>query len=366
MKIRAYRTIIRTGESVWRGVIAEYKEFIDLRGDKVVTLLEGGTPLIPSRALTELLREWSFKGEVYFKHEGFNPTSSFKDRGMTVAVSKALEDEARAIICASTGNTSASAAAYGARAGIPVFIVVPKGTVALGKLCQAMGHGARIVMINGTFDIALKVVREIAPKHGMVIVNSINPWRVEGQKTASFEICDILGRAPDYHILPVGNAANIAAYWKGYVEYREVGKISNLPKMMGFQAEGAAPIVRGHPIEKPQTIASAIRIGNPANWEKAVRARDESGGIIDMVSDREIIEAYRFMGTKEGIFCEPASSASVAGLIKSVKNKIVREGIVVCTLTGHGLKDPDSALRYGSQPEEVPADHEEVEKVLNI
>ena len=329
----------------WEGVIKRYKDFIDISPEeKIITLFEGNTPLIPSVALVKELREMGFRGEIYFKHEGLNPTSSFKDRGMTVAVTKALSSGARAIICASTGNTSASAAAYGARAGLPVFVLVPEKDVALGKLCQAIAHGANIIKVKGNFDVALELVKKIAEDFGLFVVNSINPWRIEGQKTAAFEVCDQLGDAPDYHFIPVGNAANIWAYWVGYKQYKEKGLTTKLPKMFGFQAEGSAPIVRGHPVENPQTVASAIRIGNPANWRKAEKARDESGGTIDMVSDEEILKAYRFLGSREGIFCEPASCAGVAGLVKMVKKGVIKDGTVVCTITGHGLKDPDTAL----------------------
>ena len=350
----------------WGGVIQEYRDFLDVKSSKIVTLLEGNTPLIPSVALVKELSEMGFCGDIFFKHEGLNPTSSFKDRGMTVAVTKAYENKKRSIICASTGNTSASASAYGARIGLPTYVIVPAETIALGKLCQAMSHGAYAIKIRGSFDTALRLAEELAEMYNMEIVNSINPWRLEGQKTAAFEICDVLQDAPDYHFLPVGNAANIFAYWKGYKEYKWAKKITNLPKMMGFQAEGASPIVKGHPIENPQTIASAIRIGNPANWKKAELARDESGGVVDAVSDEEIIKAYRFMGAKEGVFCEPASAAGVAGLIRYVRMGYVKKGTVVCTITGHGLKDPDSALKFGREPKTVDANIDEIKKVIQL
>jgi threonine synthase len=336
----------------WRGIIHEYRNLISVEGEKIniepVTLLEGNTPLIESVHLVKELREMGFSGKIYFKHEGLNPTSSFKDRGMTVAITRAKEVGARATICASTGNTSASAAAYSARANLPAFVVVPEKNVATGKIVQAVAYGARIIRIKGNFDDALSLVRKISDDFGLFIVNSINPWRIEGQKTAAFEICDVLGFAPDYHFLPVGNAGNIYAYWLGYKQYKELGKIDQIPRMFGFQAEGAAPIVRGHPIENPETIASAIRIGNPANWQKAELAVKESDGLIDMVSDEEIISVYRFMGEKEGIFCEPAPCAGIAGLIKMVKNKKIKmkDQVIVCTITGHGLKDPEAALNF--------------------
>jgi threonine synthase len=336
----------------WCGIIHEYGDFISVEGEKIniepVTLLEGNTPLIESVCLVKELKDMGFSGKIYFKYEGLNPTSSFKDRGMTVAITRAKQIGARATICASTGNTSASAAAYSARANLPVFVVVPEKNVATGKIVQAVAYGARIIRIKGNFDDALKLVRKISDDFGLFIVNSINPWRIEGQKTAAFEVCDALGFAPDYHFLPVGNAGNIYAYWLGYKQYKAIGRINETPKMFGFQAEGAAPIVRGYPIENPETIASAIRIGNPANWEKAELAVKESDGLIDMVSDEEIISVYRFMGEKEGIFCEPAPCAGIAGLIKMVKNKRIKmkDIVVVCTLTGHGLKDPEAALNF--------------------
>jgi threonine synthase len=343
----------------WRGIVHRYYDFISVGSEKLksepVTLFEGNTPFIESLSLVRELREsFGFRGKIYFKHEGLNPTGSFKDRGMTVAVTRAIDKGVKALICASTGNTSASAAAYGARAGLPVFVVVPEKGIAMGKLVQAISHGARIIKVKGNFDDALELVKKVADDFGLFIVNSINPWRIEGQKTAAFEVCDALGRAPDYHFIPVGNAANIYAYWLGYKQYKDCGKIENLPRMCGFQAEGASPIVKGHPIKEPQTIASAIRIGNPANWKKAELARDESGGLIDTVTDDEIIRAYRFMGEKEGIFCEPSSCAAVAGLVKVVKNKKLRgDCVVVCTLTGHGLKDQEAVLNFISAKEVV-------------
>ncbi|MBC7252948.1 MAG: threonine synthase [Actinobacteria bacterium] len=347
----------------WRGVIEAYREFLPVT-DKtpVVTLLEGNTPLVEAGYIGRQLGI-----RVFLKYEGLNPTGSFKDRGMTVAVSKALEEGARTVICASTGNTSASAAAYAARAGITCAVIIPRQAIALGKLAQALIHGAKVIALDGNFDQALQMVRLIARDYPVVLVNSINPHRIEGQKTGAFEICDALGRAPDYHFIPVGNAGNITAYWKGYREYREAGRVDSLPRMMGWQAEGAAPIVRGHVVEKPETIATAIRIGNPASWKQAVAAAEESGGRIDMVSDAEILEAYRLLAEREGIFVEPASAASVAGLYKSFRRGDLEPGsLAVCVLTGHGLKDPDLAMRTVEEPEPVPADLEEVLERLGL
>ncbi len=343
----------------WKGIIHKYYKFISVNGERLglppITLLEGNTPIIRSDHLVKELAHLGFSGEIYFKYEGLNPTASFKDRGMTVAVTRARDVGAKAIICASTGNTSASAAAYGARAGMPVFVVVPEVGIAMGKLIQAIAYGAKIIKVKGNFDDALALVKKISEDFDLFVVNSINPWRIEGQKTASFEVCDILNRAPDYHFIPVGNAGNIYAYWLGYKQYLEVGKADKLPKMCGFQAEGAAPIVRGRPVDNPQTVASAIRIGNPANWKKAELARDESGGLIDMVSDEEIINAWNFLSEKEGIFCELSSCAAIAGLIKMVREKKIetkKDITVVCTLTGHGLKDPQAVIDF-IKPKEV-------------
>jgi len=331
----------------WRGVIEEYREHLPVSdATPVVTLLEGNTPLIRARSLSEKLSL-----NLYLKYEGVNPTGSFKDRGMTMAISKALEDGADTVICASTGNTSASAAAYAAKAGLRCIVLIPSGAIALGKLSQALMHGAQVLAVDGNFDDALRVVREIADKHPIVLVNSLNPHRIEGQKTGAFEICDTLDRAPDIHAIPVGNAGNITAYWKGYREYHEGGRIESLPRMLGFQAEGAAPIVLGHPVEKPETIATAIRIGNPASWESAVAAAGESGGAIDTVSDREILDAYHLLAEAEGLFVEPASAASLAGLIKARAGGLVEEGLTaVCILTGHGLKDPERAIGESDEP----------------
>ncbi len=350
---------------MWRGVIHQYRNFLPSIEDRhIVTLLEGNTPLISADRLTEFLK---IDVKLYFKYEGLNPTGSFKDRGMTFAVSKALESGRRAVICASTGNTSASAAAYAARAGIQAFVLIPEGKIARGKLCQAMIHGAKVVQIRGGFDDALKIVRKIVEDHPIELVNSLNPFRLEGQKTAAFEICDVLGEAPDYHFVPVGNAGNITAYWRGYREYQRLGKTPRSPKMYGYEAQGAAPIVKGHLIADPQTVASAIRIGNPASWKEAEKAREESKGRIDSVTDEEILEAYRWLADREGIFCEPASAASVAGFIKCHQAKLFRGGeTVVCTLTGHGLKDPDVAIQNSSEPVTVDAELKTVLKVLKV
>jgi len=327
----------------------------------IITIGEGDTPLVRSQRLE---REIGC-GELYFKLEGCNPTGSFKDRGMVVAVAKAVETKNSAIICASTGNTSASAAAYGAVCGLTVFVVVPKGNIALGKLAQAIVYGAKIIAINDNFDKALELVRALTQKHPIALVNSLNPHRIEGQKTAAFEIIDALGNAPDYLFIPLGNAGNITAYWRGFVHYKQAGKAKNTPKMMGFEAEGSAAIVRGQVIPNPKTVASAIRIGNPASWQKAVAARDESGGVIDYVTDEEILSAYKLLAVKEGIFGEPASAASVAGLIKKAKSGIdFSDKKVVCVITGTGLKDPDTALQSAHTIPEIPADLETIEKII--
>jgi len=353
----------------WKGIIRNYWDFLPLQNrDCVVTLLEGNTPLIPSERLAEKIMPGI---ELFFKFEGLNPTASFKDRGMTVAVSHALEEGSKAVICASTGNTSASAAAYAARAGIEAVVLIPEGKIAAGKLAQAVMHGARVVEVMGNFDQALQIVRKISEQFPVTLVNSLNPFRIQGQKTAAFEICDALGAPPDHHVMPVGNAGNITAYWMGYKEYNDKGVTSTLPHMNGFQAEGAAPIVRGEAVEFPETFATAIRIGNPASWKKAEAARDESEGMIEMVTDDEIREAYYLLSSLEGVFCEPASAAGIAGLIK-YKDKIgLRPGQkVVCTLTGHGLKDPDSgketAEKFGGKRDQLPADYDTVVKALGL
>ncbi|MBL7070959.1 MAG: threonine synthase [Candidatus Omnitrophica bacterium] len=335
---------------MYKGVIERYKKYLPVGKDTpVITLNEGDTPLIRTPYLDELA---GGDVELYVKYEGLNPTGSFKDRGMTMAVSKALEEGSKAVMCASTGNTSASASAYAARAGMKCVVLIPEGSIALGKLAQALIHGAQVIAIKGNFDDALMLVREITDKYPITLVNSLNPFRIEGQKTGAFEICDAFGgKAPDYHVIPVGNAGNITAYWKGYKEYKEKGIIKSLPKMVGFQAEGAAPIVKGHIVKKPQTIATAIKIGNPASWEQAVAARDESGGAIDMVSDDEILNAYKILAQKEGVFVEPASAASVAGLLKySKKGYFKKKSKIVCIVTGHGLKDPDRAIASVDKP----------------
>jgi len=346
-----------------RGVLIKYTEFLPITPTTPkITLGEGDTPLQRSRRLEGEIG----CGELYFKLEGYNPTHSFKDRGMVVAVAKALEAGSQAIICASTGNTSASAAAYGALCGLDTIVVIPKGNIALGKFVQAIAYGARIIQIEGNFDQALKIVRSLVEKHPVTLVNSLNPYRIEGQKTAAFEIIDELGDAPDYLFIPVGNAGNITAYWKGFKEYFQLGKAKRTPRMIGFEAEGSAAIVRGQPIAEPKTIASAIRIGNPASWQGAVKARDESGGVIDCVTDEEILHAYKLLATKEGIFGEPASAASVAGLIKLAKTHDFSKERVVCVITGSGLKDPDVALSLAPRLLELPADLGAVEKALGL
>ncbi|MBI5327134.1 MAG: threonine synthase [Deltaproteobacteria bacterium] len=348
----------------WNGVIREFQEFLPkVKDDSVVTLREGNTPLIEVLTMGELFERGL---NIFLKYEGLNPTGSFKDRGMTMAVSKAKEEGSHAIICASTGNTSAAAAAYAARGGLRAYVLIPEGKIALGKLSQAMMHGAKVVQIQGNFDEALIIVKEVSMMYPVTLVNSINPYRLEGQKTAAFEVCNHLGFAPTYHFLPVGNAGNITAYWRGYKEFKERGVTDSLPKMMGFEAEGSAPIVRGHPIKNPETIASAIRIGNPSSWENAVKAKDESGGIIDMVSDDEIIYAYKLLA-REGVFCEPASAASLAGVIKMHKKGIFKNGdTIVCTLTGHGLKDPDTAIKSSDKPITAETELGKVVKLLGF
>lgn len=347
----------------WKGVIHKYWEYLPVT-DKtpVITLNEGNTPLIRADNLSEAIGEGL---EIYLKCEGMNPTGSFKDRGMTVAISKAVEEGSKAVMCASTGNTSASAAAYAARAKIDCIVLVPEGNIALGKLSQALMHGAKVIAISGNFDAALKMVRSITERYPITLVNSLNPYRIEGQKTGAFEICDALGRAPDYHAIPVGNAGNITSYWKGYKEYKSAGIIDSLPKMLGFQAAGAAPIVEGRIVESPQTIATAIKIGNPASWKFAESARDESGGLIDTVTDDEILQAYKMLAQLEGIFVEPASAAGVAGVIKLNKVGYFHKGdSIVCVLTGHGLKDPDRAIASCEKPISAPAAESAIVKLL--
>ena len=350
----------------WRGLVEEYRKYLPV-SDKtpVVTLHEGNTPLLYAKNLTDYL---GGKIDIFLKYDGCNPTGSFKDRGMTLAISKAVEAGSHAVMCASTGNTSASAAAYAARGGLKCFVLLPKGSIALGKLAQALMHGADVIALEGNFDDALRIVREITDKYPVTLVNSLNPFRLEGQKTAAFEICDAQSEAPVYHALPVGNAGNITAYWMGYKEYFKEGIIKKLPKMIGFQAAGSAPIVDGHIIEHPKTLATAIKIGNPASWQSAVNAAKESGGKIDKVTDDEIVEAYKLLAGKEGVFAEPASAASLAGVIKLLKENYFEKGKinVVCTLTGHGLKDPELAIKTVGQPRVCRADIKEVVKELDL
>ncbi len=343
----------------WSGVIETYRSLLPVTSaTPVVTLLEGGTPLLEAPRLSARVG-----ARVLLKLEGQNPTGSFKDRGMTLAISKALEEGAKAVVCASTGNTSASAAAYAARAGMTCAVLIPEGHIALGKLAQALVHGAKVLQVRGNFDEALAIVRLLGDRAPVTVVNSVNPFRIEGQKTGAFEIVDVLGDAPDVHCIPVGNAGNITAYWRGYLEYREAGHATKLPRMFGFQAAGAAPIVEGHPIEHPETVATAIRIGNPASWYGATAAASESGGAIDAVTDEEILAAYRFLASEESVFCEAASAASVAGLLKMGAPS---RSTVVCVLTGHGLKDPDLAISQISVPTTVEADYSAVLAALGL
>ncbi|MGB0579098.1 MAG: threonine synthase [Limisphaerales bacterium] len=350
----------------WRGVIEEYREYLPVSdATPVVTLHEGGTPLVPAPNFVESI---GGKFDLYLKYEGLNPTCSFKDRGMTMAISKAKERGAEVVICASTGNTSAAAAAYAARAKLKCVVLLPDGKIALGKMAQALLYGATTVAIRGNFDDALRIVRELGEDGNFEVVNSINPFRIEGQKTASFEICDQLGRAPDFHFLPVGNAGNITAYWKGYKEYFEAKKADRLPKMFGFQAAGAAPIVDGAPVAEPHTVATAIRIGNPASWEGANEAVKESAGYIDKVSDEKILAAYKQVAHTDGIFVEPASAASLAGVIHANDKGMIPEGsVVTATMTGHGLKDPDNAIKNaGFEPILVDPTKEAVMEVIGL
>lgn len=353
----------------WRGVIREYADRLPVTDKtEVITLGEGGTPLVHAKALSELTGN-----EVYLKVEGMNPTGSFKDRGMTMAMTAAVEAGAKAVVCASTGNTSASAAAYATQAGLTCAVLVPDGKISMGKLSQAIAHGAQLLQVNGNFDNCLEVARKLAEAYPVFLVNSVNPARIEGQKTASFEVVDYLGDAPDYHLLPVGNAGNITAYWRGYREYAqpwtnqagtELAPVATkTPVMWGFQAEGASPLVKGHPVTDPDTIATAIRIGNPASWDQAIAARDESGGLIEAVSDTEILEAHRWLSSREGVFVEPASAAGVAGLLKKHAAGEAPTGKkIVITVTGHGLKDPQWALRTadGSDVEPTKVDFDVV------
>ncbi|MEB3827967.1 threonine synthase [Phormidium sp. CCY1219] len=327
----------------WPGLLETYREYLPVSDrTPIVTLQEGNTPLIPVPAIAEIVGK---QVEVYVKYDGLNPTGSFKDRGMTMAISKAKEEGSEAVICASTGNTSASAAAYARRGGMRAFVLIPDGYVALGKLAQALVYGAEVLAIKGNFDRALEIVREMADRYPVTLVNSLNPYRLEGQKTGAFEVVDVLGNAPDWLCIPVGNAGNISAYWMGFCQYKQAGKCDRLPQMMGFQAAGSAPIVQGSPVSNPETIATAIRIGNPASWEKAIAAAEASRGGFTAVTDEEILHAYRLLASQEGVFCEPASAASVAGLLK-VKDRVPTGAKIVCVLTGNGLKDPDTAIKH--------------------
>jgi threonine synthase len=350
--------------SSWPGVIEAYPDRIRISpGCRVVTLQEGGTPLLPAPTLS------AYTGcEVLLKVEGANPTGSFKDRGMTMAVTEALARGAQAVLCASTGNTAASAAAYAARAGIPSAVLVPRGKIALGKLAQATAYGAQILTVDGNFDDCLELARKTAADYPVTsLVNSVNPVRLQGQKSAAFEICDVLGQAPDVHCLPVGNAGNITAYWLGYTEYHADGVVSGQPRMFGFQAAGAAPLVHGAPVRDPDTIATAIRVGSPASWDGAMRARDESGGLFEAITDEQILDAYRLLAGQEGVFVEPASAAAVAGLLQVAEDgRLPRGCVVVCTVTGHGLKDPDTALRGIPTPNPIPVDPAAVATALSL
>lgn len=348
----------------WKGLLREYKSYLPITNKTpLITLNEGNTPLIKAEKIGEKLGGI----ELYFKYDGLNPTGSFKDRGMVMAVAKALEEGSKAIMCASTGNTSASAAAYAARSSIQCIVLIPDGNIALGKLAQALMYGAKVIAINGNFDDALKSVIDITNNYPITLVNSINPYRLQGQKTSAFEICDTLGKAPDYLAIPVGNAGNISAYWMGFKEYKEKNIVSNLPKMIGFEAEGSAAIVKNKIIENPQTLATAIKIGNPASWKLAVNAANESKGFIDSVTDDEILEAYSMLAKEEGIFAEPASAASLAGIIKTYKaGKLKKGDIVVSVLTGNGLKDPDNAIKISNSPIKVENNIEEIRKVIGL
>jgi threonine synthase len=346
----------------WRGVIEEYRDRLPvIDTTPVITLCEGGTPLVRSEALSA-----ETSCEVWLKYEGANPTGSFKDRGMTVAISKAAEEGSKAVVCASTGNTSASAAAYAAKAGLTCAVLVPKGKIALGKMAQTLVHGARVLEVEGNFDASLELAKDLSEHFPVTLVNSVNPFRIEGQKTLAFEIVDALGAAPDLHLVPVGNAGNITSHWRGYSEYLRDGVIAEPPRLFGFQAKGAAPIVEGAPVEDPQTIATAIRIGNPASWQQAVTAATESEGAIEAVTDREILAAYRLVA-HEGLFAEPASAASVAGLLHlASEGRLPRAATVVCVLTGHGLKDPEWAISGASHPAVVKPDPAAVAAELGL
>ncbi len=347
------------------GLIDKYRDYLPVHDDtRIISITEGNTPLIRLHNIPKLLGK---NINIYVKYEGLNPTGSFKDRGMTMAITKAVETGSKATVCASTGNTSASAAAYSARAGITAFVLIPDGKIAQGKLAQAMMHGAIIIQIEGNFDDGMQLVKEVAEHAPITIVNSINPYRLQGQKTAAFEIIEALGKAPDYHCLPVGNAGNISAYWMGFTEFFNIGIVKQRPKMCGYQASGAAPFLRGHPITNPETVATAIRIGNPQSWDKAVNAQQESGGWFDEFTDADILATQKLLAEKEGIFCEPASAISVTGAIKDINSGKIPEGsTVTCTLTGHGLKDPDTAINQSSTPLiKVKAQLNEVKAVIS-
>ena len=353
----------KKGAHQWRGVIEEYRDRLPVSSKTpVVSLREGGTPLVYACVLSAML-----DNEIWLKVEGTNPTGSFKDRGMTMAISKAAEDGAKAVICASTGNTSASAAAYATKAGMRPVVLVPEGKIAMGKLAQAIAHGSSLLQVDGNFDDCLNLARELSEKYPVALVNSVNPYRIDGQKTASFEVVDMLGYAPDIHVLPVGNAGNITAYWKGYNEYFKDGISKQLPQMWGFQAAGSAPIVLGEVVKNPETIATAIRIGNPASWQQAVDARDSSGGLIDSVTDEEILAAYRLVAAKEGIFVEPSSAAGIAGLIKKqAQGKLPKEKRIVITVTGNGLKDVGWILDNAEAPTVIPVDVKRAAEVIGL
>ena len=348
----------------YTGLIERYRDRLPIHDDvRIISLGEGNTPLIRLNNIPRLLKK---DVDIYVKYEGLNPTGSFKDRGMTMAVTKAVEEGSRAIICASTGNTSASAAAYAARAGITAFVLIPEGKIALGKLAQAMMEGAVVIQIDGNFDVGMRLVKEVADKAPVTIVNSINPYRLQGQKTAAFEIVEELGRAPDYHCIPVGNAGNISAHWMGYQEYFEHGLANDRPKMCGYQASGAAPFLRRHMVDQPETVATAIRIGHPQSWDKAWVAQRESQGWFDECADEEILVAQKLLAEKEGIFCEPASATSIAGAMLDIRNGKIPEGSqIVCTLTGHGLKDPDIAIQQSTAPVvRIEATLDEVQRAI--
>jgi threonine synthase len=347
----------------WRGVIEEYKNRLPINSKTpIVTLGEGGTPLVYACTLSEMLNN-----QVYLKVEGMNPTGSFKDRGMTVAISKAAENGAKAVICASTGNTSASATAYAVKAGMTSAVLIPDGKIAMGKLAQAIVHGAKVLQVQGNFDDCLVLAKDLAENYPVALVNSVNPDRIEGQKTASFEVIDRLGDAPDLHVLPVGNAGNITAYWKGYVEYKNDAISTKLPQMWGFQAVGASPIVDGKIVEKPETIATAIRIGNPASWQQALNAKEESKGRIDKVTDEQILKSYHLLAEKEGVFVEPSSAAGVAGLLMlKEKNELPKDKVIVITVTGNGLKDPHWALEGAKDPIKVSVDAKSAASALGF